>query len=155
MRDDLQRLSQSLMRRVLIALVLFVPACGSDKATAPLNITGTWHYSDDFSNGQLLVACTSTATLDVTQNGSTFTASVSSGTQSCTSPNGKTSVSLAGVTFQGGQITGPAVSFASGTCNFTGSSSGNPANHLSGDETCSILVSLTSYTFDGHWQASR
>ena len=143
------------MRHLLIALLLFVPACGGDKPTAPLEINGTWQYTDEFSNGQLLVSCTRNATLDVTQNGSTFTASVSSGTQSCTGPNGTTSVSLAGVTFQGGQITGSTVSFASGTCNFTGVSSGNPAHDLSGGETCTILVSLTSYTFDGHWQASR
>ena len=143
------------MKQLLIALVLFVPACGGDKSTAPLNINGTWQYSDRFSSGQLLVACTSNATLNVTQEGSTFTASVSSGTQSCTGPNGTTSVSLAGVTFQGGQITGSTVTFASGTCNFSGASSGNPVNQLSGGETCTILVSLTSYNFDGHWQASR
>ncbi|HKW47318.1 MAG TPA: hypothetical protein VJN70_07730 [Gemmatimonadaceae bacterium] len=143
------------MRRLLIALLLFVPACGGDQATAPLNINGTWQYTDDISNGQLLVSCTRNATLDVTQNGSNFTAIVSSGTQSCTGPNGTTSVSLAGVTFQGGQITGSTVSFASGTCNFTGASSGNPASDLSGGETCTILVSLRSYAFDGHWHASR
>jgi hypothetical protein len=145
------------MRKCTIAVLLVVAACGgSDKATGPTNISGAWQYSDGVSNGQLSVSCTSNAAVNISQNGATFTGTISSGSQNCTGPGGTFSSSLAGLTIGGGQINGSSVTFTDGGgCSYTGTISGNPSNRISGNETCVVPFSGTNYTFTGTWQATR
>ena len=144
------------MRRFVAAAVVLAAACGgSDKTTGPTNISGTWQFSDAVNNQQLSESCTSTASVNIVQNGSTFRGTVVSGSQTCNGPGGQTSGSLAGGTM-GGLINGASVSFSDvGGCFFTGTLSGSPVNRVSGNETCMVPIQGTSYTFTGTWQVTR
>ena len=145
------------MRILLIAsIVLTVVACGADKATAPLNLTGKWQYADNISNSELLTTCASNVTFDITQTGAGFTGKVSSGSETCTSQTAGTSVvSLVGAVINGSEISNTSVSFTSGTCSWSGTGSGDPVNHLEGQETCTLTISGLQHVFNGSWNAVR
>ena len=138
----------------MIALCIFAAACGGDKATAPVTLAGNWLFADQTSNAQVGITCKTNAGLTITQTGETFTASLSGGSQACTGQGGTNLVSVTGVVFEGGHITGSTLTFSSGTCVFSGTISGT-SNEVNGDETCIITTTGGSFTFDGHWLAAR
>lgn len=150
-------LHRAVRRLCVIGLALVAVGCGgSTEPSGPANIAGIWTFTDAISNSQLSASCNTTASANVIQSGSTFTGTTVSGTQTCTVGTQVTTGSVAGTTFNGGQINGSSVSFIdSGGCSYTGTLSGNPANRMSGNETCSVAISGTNYQFTGTWQASR
>ena len=77
------------------------------------------------------VACVSTATLHLSQEGSTLTPTFDIGTQEC---GGRSSQYLGNM--PPGQLTGSSVNFPSHYCTYTGTTSGDPVDRLAGDLSC-------------------
>jgi hypothetical protein len=112
-----------------------------------------WQFSGTFSNASLQVSCNATGTANLTQSGNNLSGTaVQQG--SCNGPGGTIDNSGSG-NITGGQLNGTSVSFQWDECSYTGTVSGDPANRMSGNTTCTIAVLGQDYTFTGQWQASR
>jgi hypothetical protein len=147
------------MRHLLTAVVaVFVVACGGDGgSTGPsptVDLNGTWQFQTNTSNSVLEISCQTTGTVVVNHSGNNFTGQVTGGEGTCSSPEGIIEVTPEG-SLTGGQISGEQVSFNDGECVYSGRMSGNPVNRISGNNTCTIAVGGTNYTFTGTWQVSR
>ena len=150
-----------MIKRTLLAAVAaaLVAACGGDGGgtTGPqtLNISGTWTFSDNISSATAGISCNSSGNATLTQSGSNFTGTVNATTGVCTDSFGGSVDNTGTQSVTGGQISGTSVSFQVPFCQLSGSVSGNPANAMSGSETCTLDIGGTSYQFTGTWQASR
>src|SRR6185437_3313033 len=148
------------MRSVLVSLGLLglvgLAACGGD-STGPqvVNLQGVWNYSSTISSGSAQISCNESGTVSVNQNGSNFTGTSDATAGTCTDSFGDTTDNTGIATVSGGQVNGTNVSFQAGGCQFVGTVSGDPANSLTGTETCTQAFSGTNYVFTGPFQASR
>jgi hypothetical protein len=152
------------MKRILSLLIVagMMAACGDDSGgggspTEPqvLSIAGTWTFSDNMSNAASGISCTATGTVTISQSGTNFTGSVTATTGVCTDSFGNAIDNTGTQSLTGGQISGNSVSFQLPFCQYNGTVSGNPANAMSGTQTCTLDVGGISYQFTGTWQGSR
>ena len=146
------------MRWLSVLSLTVLVACGGDSGTepdVPLNIAGTWTFSDQITASSVGVSCSSAGTGTLTQSVATFTGSVNATVGVCSDGFGNQVDNTGLSAVSGGQVSGNQVSFQMPFCQFTGTVSGNPANQMSGTETCTIAVSGQQVTFTGTWQASR
>lgn len=141
---------------LLVGAALAITACGGD-STGPkvANIAGLWNYTDNTSSSSAGISCNSSGTVQINQTGSNFTGTANATSGTCTDSFGTTVDNTGTSGISGGQITANQVSFQTQGCLFTGTISGNPANAMTGTETCTVAISGTNYTFTGPWQASR
>lgn len=148
------------MRRVLPSLGLLalvaLAACGGD-STGPqvVDVQGIWNYSNNFSSGAVGYSCSTSGTVSITQNGSNFTGTADATSGLCTDSFGDQFDDTGVSSVSGGQVNGSNVSFQTDGCQFNGTVSGDPANAMTGTETCTLAVGGTNYVFTGPFQASR
>jgi hypothetical protein len=148
------------MRRALPSLGLLtlvaLAACGGD-STGPqvVDVQGVWNYSNNFSSAAVGYSCTESGTVSISQSGSNFTGTADATWGTCSDSFGNIYDNTGVTTISGGQIDASNVSFQGGGCQFEATVSGDPANAMSGTETCTLAVSGTNYVFTGPFQASR
>ena len=147
------------MRRVVSSLGLLalvaLAACGDSTGPQVVNVQGIWNYSDNISSAAAGYSCSTSGTVSVTQNGSNFTGTADATSGLCTDTFGDSFDDTGLSTVSGGQVNGANVSFQTAGCQFAGTISGDPANAMSGTETCTLAIGGTNYVFTGPFQASR
>lgn len=122
------------------------------------SVAGTW---DDLvfeaDNAVLAVSCDGSGSVIISQQGSTFSGD-GDGSVACSTPVGL----LEGegdVRVTNGLIDGTRVAFrftlAGGTCDASGTASGDPVSDMAGTISCSITESGQTVVVTGTWQASR
>lgn len=146
------------MRKLTFALSLAFLAlgCGDDAPTEPeiLNIEGTWSYSESFSSSSAELSCQADGTIAISQDGSNFTGSFNQ-QGVCTDSEGTVYDNSGSGTVEGGHLEGNQALFSTGSCDYTGTSSGNPPDRVSGSVSCIIAVEGANYDLTGTWTATR
>jgi hypothetical protein len=147
------------MRWFLLALLAFSLACGGDDSTGPssANVAGTWTASLSNMSGSG-VSCSSTdpTTLNITQQGATFSGSYNGGEITCTGPGGSFSDFIGSGTILNGTVDGNRVDMDLDTQDFhlTGTVSGAS---MSGTAVLRLDLGqpLGVVTLNGNWGAAR
>lgn len=140
--------------RWLVGLALLVSACSSDSTGPTADLNGIWSLTASYNNAQTQTTCTLNGQATLAQSGSTFTGQVTGSVVSCANPSG-TTVGNADGPLTGGQVHGTVASYSDGSCNYSGTVSGSPANRVQGSVSCQIASGGTTYPFTGTWQLSR
>ena len=143
------------MKRLGLLFLAALVGCGSD-STAPnaADVSGRWSYSATNLAGSGIACNISGVFLTLTQNSTTFTGTVSSGSVSCTGPGGTSTQNLGNDIVANGQINGTAVQFDIGTQDVhnVGTLSGNS---MSGTLTLRIATGTTTIVLTGNFSAVK
>lgn len=145
---------------VLLATTIAVTAaCGSDSTSTsgPPDLSGNWSISATLTNAQVPANCTITGTVNVVQNGNSFTGTNTAGTENCTVAGQVSSSSIVGGVATG-TISGSNITITTGgaaSCTFTGTVTGNPPNKASGTANCPVQFAGTTTALTGNWQITR
>jgi hypothetical protein len=119
----------------------------------PLNIGGTYSFSETQTDSEHDISCNNAGTLVLNQTGTNFNGTFAQ-QGICTGPGGSVDNSGQGP-ITGGRISGRSISFEAPFCEYDGQASGDPVNRLSGSLDCAIVDAGETFNFAGTWQASR
>lgn len=145
---------------VLIATAIAgTVACGSDSTSTsgPPDLSGSWSISATLGNAQIPANCTISGTVNIVQNGSTFTGTNTAGSETCTVAGQPSTSSIVGGVATG-TISGSTITITTtggSPCTFTGTVTGNPPNKASGSANCPVQFGTTSTALTGNWQITR
>jgi len=141
---------------LILAISLSAACGGSDSSgpSTPVDISGGWNIFGSISNSTLQVSCNAGGTMVLSQTGGQFSG-YGTNTTTCSGPGGS-STDQDATSYSGGKVSGNQVSFFDdGGCKFTGAATGDPANAMSGNVSCTMALNGTFYKFTGPWNASR
>jgi hypothetical protein len=142
-------------RFLVLTLAAAIVGCGSDSTTAPdISLSGRWTYSATNLTGSGIVCNVSGVIMNLTQNGTTITGTVSSGTVTCTGPGGTDTENLGNDVIANGQINGTAVQFDIGTSDVHNVGTLN-GNSISGAVTLRIAAGTTIIILSGNFSAVK
>ena len=130
-------------------------ACGDATGTGRVpTVHGNWQLATLISNEELGVICEADGAVAISQSGRNFTGEVTGSSESCTGPGGTSFGDMDGPLL-GGQIAGSTLSYSDGPCEYRGDVTGSPANRITGEMSCDIVVQGQSYPFVGSWKLLR
>lgn len=141
---------------VAVLILLGSTACGGDSPTEPqvTSISGTWTYTESFSNSSAGLSCQDEGTITINQSGTNFSGSANQ-EGVCTDSQGNTYDNSGSGSIGGGQVSGQSVSYSAGGCDYEGTISGSPPNRMTGPVSCTVAVGGTNYVFSGTWTAIK
>ena len=130
---------------------------GATGSTA-IRVAGTWKYSITITTTDMTVSCQITNATALLTQGSildNFAGNVS-GIQTCVNTDINEPQSVF-ANIVGGEIYGESVRFIFIGCTHTGTTSGDPVNHMIGIATCSFPVTAGAnpVNWTGNWEANR
>lgn len=130
-------------------------ACG-DSTNPPdtPDIAGTWQLEATLANTALQATCDAEGTVQITQDGESFTGQISESTLTCTAPAGTITDDVDGP-LTGGEISGTSLTYSDGTCDYSGEISGSPPDLVSGNAVCTVTFEGQDVPLSGTWQISR
>ena len=148
-----------IVRRAFAAAVLgasvTLSACGDATGVGRVpSIDGEWQLNTLSSIAELSVTCEAAGLVSIDQIGQNFTGHVTESSETCSGPGG-TAIGDVDGALLGGQISGSTLSYSDGSCEYTGTVSGTPANRVVGEMSCTVVLPSGTYLLDGTWRLSR
>ena len=134
--------------------MLAAVGCGAGTDPNTADVGGSWRFTETLEDRAHGITCADTGTYEITQMGDRFSGLYGqSGV--CRTPGGAVDNTDSG-TVQGGRVVGHTVRFmVNANCEYEGSLTGMPANHLAGRGSCVLQDANSTLNFLGTWQATR
>ena len=130
-------------------------ACGDATGVGRVpSVGGDWQLHTMTSSVELGVTCEADGMVSITQRGQNFTGEVSESRETCSGPGG-TAIGDVDGALLGGQISGNTLTYSDGSCDYSGTVSGSPANRVMGEMSCTVVLQSGTYVLSGTWRLMR
>ncbi len=143
----------ALLGAVTVAAAFLLFACRAGTEPNLADISGTWRYTETFSDVAHSIRCDDVGTYTLLQAGASFVGSYGqSGV--CHTPQGDRYNNDSGAVTRG-HVVGHTLRFSAPNCEYDGSVDTDSGSSITGRVVCALSDPTQQLNFSGTWQASR